>query len=83
MFVFTDLSFSLLARDTEVVVFIKQEEDLFSVSFRSKGRYKVDHIAVHFGGGGHALAAGCEFPTKSLEEIKKEVLLYLEKEMSE
>lgn len=37
------------------------------VSLRSKGTYTINGVAAQFGGGGHALAAGCEF-SGSLEE---------------
>ena len=57
----------------EVAVSIREEEDLFRVSFRSKGRVDVSAVAARFGGGGHKNAAGCTV-TGSLADVKKRVL---------
>lgn len=49
------------------------------VSFRSKGRYDVNRIATHFGGGGHKKASGC-IVQASLSEVEKMILNELRKE---
>lgn len=43
-------------------VFFREDKDKIKISFRSKGNFPVNKIASdHFGGGGHANAAGGEF----------------------
>jgi bifunctional oligoribonuclease and PAP phosphatase NrnA len=62
----------------EVSVFFREiKTDLFKVSFRSKGKVNVSALAMAFGGGGHNNAAGCTL-TGSLEEVKENVLSYLD-----
>ena len=55
------------------VLFIEQENDGVKVSWRSVKGLDVSAIAAHFGGGGHASAAGADIPG-GLEEIKQVVL---------
>ncbi len=55
------------------VLFIEQENDGVKVSWRSVKGLDVSEIAAHFGGGGHASAAGADIPGE-LEVIKKLVL---------
>ncbi len=44
----------------ECAIFLHEEEpNQYKVSLRSNGKVNVADIAVHFGGGGHARAAGC------------------------
>ncbi len=63
----------------EVSVFFREiKPDLFKVSFRSKGKVNVSSFAMAFGGGGHNNAAGCTL-TGSLEEVKENVLSYLDR----
>ncbi len=58
----------------EVAVSFREEEDgIFRVSFRSKGRVDVSAVAARFGGGGHRNAAGCTVPG-TLPDVKKKVL---------
>lgn len=46
-------------RGVEAVLFFKEmEPEIFRVSIRSRGEAHAAHIAEHFGGGGHAHAAG-------------------------
>jgi phosphoesterase RecJ-like protein len=55
----------LAARDVRAVIFLKTGDDGLKVSLRSKDSVDVRRVAVSFGGGGHANAAGCtvEHPT--------------------
>lgn len=46
-------------RGVEVSVQLRELDEGWRVSFRSKGRVDVSAIASRFGGGGHANAAGC------------------------
>jgi bifunctional oligoribonuclease and PAP phosphatase NrnA len=62
----------------EVSVFFREiKPGLFKVSFRSKGKVNVSSLAMAFGGGGHNNAAGCTL-TGSLEEVKENVLSYMD-----
>lgn len=59
-------------KGVQVVLFFKEmEPDVFRISIRSKGEAHAAAIAEHFGGGGHAHAAGFtvagSFPAVSLE----------------
>lgn len=46
----------------EVAVMLKElDPRSIKVSFRSKGTYHINEIAAWMGGGGHTLAAGCEY----------------------
>lgn len=50
--------------DTDITVLLKEGGDgLIHASLRSSARVNVADLAVQFGGGGHARAAGCEFDT--------------------
>jgi phosphoesterase RecJ-like protein len=54
------------------VSFREEEEGVFRVSFRSKGRVDVSAVAARFGGGGHRNASGCTVPG-SLPDVKRKV----------
>jgi bifunctional oligoribonuclease and PAP phosphatase NrnA len=49
------------------------------VSLRSRGQYDVAHVAVHFGGGGHRKAAGCEIKG-TIEEVAQKILNEVKRE---
>jgi len=53
------------------------EQPVIRCSFRSKNWIEVRPIAVYFGGGGHAQAAGARIKGKSLNEAIKEVEAYI------
>ncbi|MDO4486689.1 MAG: bifunctional oligoribonuclease/PAP phosphatase NrnA [Bacillota bacterium] len=66
----------------EIAAFIKEKDDAVKVSMRAKYWGRVDEIAVRFGGGGHAKAAGCTMHMavdEAIALIKKEITNYLEK----
>lgn len=58
----------------EVSILIKEEEDKVSVNLRSSGAVDVSAIAQHFGGGGHARAAGFKTKDKNLAELTVDLL---------
>jgi len=70
-----DLVNFLSATDgTRVAVVLRETEDgLIDVSMRSKPGVDVSGVAAHFGGGGHAQAAGCLLPGP-LGEARKRLL---------
>lgn len=55
---------------TEVAVCIKHQNGEIRVNLRSNGSADVSKVAVKFGGGGHARAAGCSVRASSLEEAE-------------
>ena len=66
-----------VTKGTEVAVFLYQTGDAsYKVSARSNGQVNVAELAVKFGGGGHAKAAGFSMeksPDEILETIQQEV----------
>lgn len=67
-------SFLISAEDADVsAVFTEREDGHVEVGLRAVPGFDVSQVAVRFGGGGHALAAGCEI-RGSLEETQARVL---------
>ena len=62
----------------EIAVSIREAKEKNKISFRSNGKYDVSKLAELFGGGGHIMAAGAAFRTKSIAEVKEEVIKYCE-----
>jgi phosphoesterase RecJ-like protein len=69
---------SLLAVDTVKIAILLMETDDNQIrcSFRAKDRYNVRTMAVHFGGGGHAQAAGTRVKGKTIDELKNDIIEY-------
>ena len=68
----------------DVALFIveRPQEGVWKISLRSKEKTDVSVICEKFGGGGHKYAAGCKIPrTKELDEVKRELLEEIEKQM--
>jgi phosphoesterase RecJ-like protein len=61
-------------------LFREQEEDLYRISFRSRGRVDVATIAVSLGGGGHRNASGARAQGE-LETIRARVTELVEEAM--
>ena len=62
----------------EIAVSIREAKEKNKISFRSNGKYDVSKLAEKFGGGGHIMAAGAAFRTKTIEQVKEEVIKYCE-----
>ena len=56
------------------IMFIEWPQGTFHISLRSKERIDVSEIALQFGGGGHARAAGCSFFDVTLDELMNDVV---------
>jgi phosphoesterase RecJ-like protein len=56
-----------------IIVFVEQPNGTVKVSWRSQPGLDISWLAVQFGGGGHAAAAGAEVPG-TLEEVQERVL---------
>lgn len=65
---------TLLVKGSRMGVLIVELRDGVKLSFRSKGTVHVNGLAGHFGGGGHAHAAGARVHGKTLDEVVTEVL---------
>lgn len=55
------------------VIFVEQPNNRVKVSWRAAPGYDVSQIALRFGGGGHAAAAGAEIPG-NLQDVQQLVL---------
>jgi phosphoesterase RecJ-like protein len=55
------------------LLFVQPDHNGVRVSLRSDGSVDVSEIALQFGGGGHAMAAGCTIPG-TVEQVRKRVL---------
>jgi phosphoesterase RecJ-like protein len=76
------VSFLVSADDADVAaVFVEREDGRIEIGFRAIPGYNVAQVALQFGGGGHALAAGCSIPGP-LEEVQARVLAALRDAMS-
>ena len=61
-------------KGVEVAIMIsEQSEDKCRINFRSKGNFKINHIAISLGGGGHAYASGA-MVNGSLNDVQKKVV---------
>ena len=68
------VSFLVSADDADIAaVFVEREDGRIEVGLRAAPGFDVAQIAFQFGGGGHALAAGCNLPGP-LEEAHARVL---------
>ncbi|MFQ6101863.1 MAG: bifunctional oligoribonuclease/PAP phosphatase NrnA [Anaerolineae bacterium] len=75
-------SFLVSADDADVaIVFIEREDGSIEVGLRAAPGFDVAQVALQFGGGGHALAAGCNLPGP-LEEAQARVLAALQADLA-
>jgi phosphoesterase RecJ-like protein len=66
------INYARSIRGVEVATQLREEEqDLWRVSFRSRGKVDVSALAAKFGGGGHYNAAGCMIEGTSDEIVEK------------
>ena len=52
---------------------LEQKYDI-RINLRSRGKYIINDIAKHFGGGGHNLAAGATINNKNCEEVENQII---------
>lgn len=75
-------SFLLSADDADAaVIFAEREDSSVEIGLRAAPGFDVAQVALRFGGGGHALAAGCNLPG-SLEEVQARVLPALQADLA-
>ncbi|MCK4451068.1 MAG: bifunctional oligoribonuclease/PAP phosphatase NrnA [Anaerolineae bacterium] len=76
------VSFLVSGDDADVaVVFVEREDSRIEVSLRAVPGFDVAQVALQLGGGGHALAAGCNLPGP-LEEAQARVLAALRADLA-
>jgi len=56
------------------IMFIESPDGDFHISLRSKNVVDVSEIALRFGGGGHARAAGCSISNMPPEQLMSMVI---------
>ncbi len=67
----------------ETAVFVyERTKGVFKVSMRSDDKADVSIVAVKFGGGGHAKAAGCTIESENIETVLKSVICEIEKSLA-
>ncbi|MDY7076373.1 MAG: bifunctional oligoribonuclease/PAP phosphatase NrnA [Chloroflexota bacterium] len=72
------VSFLISAEDADIAaVFVERTDGRIEVGLRAVPGFDVAQVALQFGGGGHALAAGCNIPGP-LEEAQAQVLFALQ-----
>lgn len=64
------------------IQFREVDPDRYKISFRSRGNANVSAIAEHFGGGGHANAAGCTL-SGNLDEVRAKIYQAVEATLNE
>ena len=72
-------------KGVEVAAVIKQptEEKRFRVSMRSSCDFDVSEICAHYGGGGHARAAGCTVLSDSILAAEMAIVVLVEQKMQD
>ena len=66
----------------ETAVFVYEKtKGVFKVSMRSEDKVDVSLVAVKFGGGGHAKAAGCTIESESVETVLNNIICEIEKSL--
>jgi phosphoesterase RecJ-like protein len=77
------VSFLISAEDADAAaVFVERDDRRVEVGLRAKPGFDVAQVALQFGGGGHALAAGCTLPGP-LEETQIHLLTALRASLAE
>lgn len=75
-------SFLISAEGTDAsAVFVEREHGRVEIGLRAAPGFDVAQVALRFGGGGHALAAGCALHG-SLEEVQEQVLAVLQADLA-
>jgi bifunctional oligoribonuclease and PAP phosphatase NrnA len=67
-------------KGVKIAIVLREQNNGFKISLRSKGNVDVNAIAVKFGGGGHKRAAGF-FLEGSLSKVKKKVFSQVSKQL--
>lgn len=63
-----------MVEGTEIAVSVRKTPEKIKLSFRSNGKYNVSDIAAHFGGGGHAMAAGVAVFDMEIGKVRENII---------
>lgn len=69
------INFSMMPKGVKVGLLFEDHDGNIRVGLRCREGYDVSAIASRYGGGGHALAAGCIFKEKELAAVKNKILV--------
>jgi bifunctional oligoribonuclease and PAP phosphatase NrnA len=75
------ISLGIQIDSVEVVVLFKENNDGVKISLRSKNIVDVRKVAECFGGGGHIRASGISLKSTSIENVKRDIINTIEKEL--
>ena len=69
------VNYCLSIKGVENAVFLREDKELIKISFRSKGKVKVNEFSnKYYGGGGHQNAAGAVVKRQDVDLVVKELL---------
>ena len=69
------VNFCLSIEGIENAAFLREDKDLIKMSFRSKGKVKVNEFSrKYYGGGGHVSAAGGAINKSDLNKVTNELI---------
>ncbi len=69
------VNYCLSLKDVEVAVFLRQDENMVKISFRSKGLFKVNEFSKkYYNGGGHQNAAGGSVIGQEIDHVEKNLI---------
>ena len=69
------MNYLLSIKGVENAVFLREDKELIKMSFRSKGKVKVNEFSSkYYGGGGHKNAAGGAINKKDLNKVVDELI---------
>tara|TARA_B100001287_G_scaffold150032_1_gene126318 strand:+ start:28221 stop:29216 length:996 start_codon:yes stop_codon:yes gene_type:complete len=69
------VNYCLSLKDIEVAVFLRQDDNMIKISFRSKGLFKVNEFSKEFyNGGGHEKAAGGSVFDQEIEQVEENLI---------
>jgi len=72
---FTD--FVRQIKGVQVAFMILEQKYSLRINFRSRGKYIINDIAKHFGGGGHKLAAGATIENLTIDQVENKIIKLL------
>ena len=70
-------------KGVEIAFMLMETSDQLRINFRSKGKYSVNDVARHFGGGGHKFAAGATIKGASIIDLEPQLLEQIKLKINE
>lgn len=63
------INYPMMLNDVKVAFLIKEDNERYNVTFRSRGNFDVAKVALEFGGGGHKNASGFKISKDKISSI--------------